>query len=155
MITNPKAGWCDFCIGTDDNEFYGHPSYLTDVPLELLNCFISYYENGAGACFFDSEEEGRFTLVLSDGDVLMIEPCDARRNKVSSKVSPKLFYKITVINEHIPNLANELLTDIAKEFAEWLRWTPEAFDENCSIERRRMDLEQACYKLNKYLSEYL
>ena len=44
MISNPHAGWCDFKLG----DFEGSPSYLTDVPVDLLNAFIEYHEKGTG-----------------------------------------------------------------------------------------------------------
>jgi len=44
VISNPKSGWCDFYLG----DFEGHPSYLTDVPVDLLttsnySIFFIYY----------------------------------------------------------------------------------------------------------------
>lgn len=38
MISNPKHGWSNF----DLRVFHGTPSYLTDVPVDLLNAFIQY-----------------------------------------------------------------------------------------------------------------
>ena len=67
MISNPKHGWCDIKIG----EFQGTGSYLTAVPLDMVNAFIHYYEDGAGACFVN-EEGTDFTLVLSDFDAYII-----------------------------------------------------------------------------------
>ena len=36
MLSNPKAGWCELKIGN----FKGTPSYLTDVPIDMLTAFI-------------------------------------------------------------------------------------------------------------------
>lgn len=33
MISNPKNGWCNFKLG----DFEGTPSYITDVPIDLLD----------------------------------------------------------------------------------------------------------------------
>ena len=60
MISNPKHGWCDFKLGN----FEGAPSYLTDVPFELLQAFIDYHERGSSAIVFD-EEGTEFTLILT------------------------------------------------------------------------------------------
>ena len=38
MISNPAHGWCDFKVG----DFVGHPSYVTDVPLDLLEALRDY-----------------------------------------------------------------------------------------------------------------
>ena len=51
MIKNPKHGWCTFSLGT----FVGTPSYLTDVPMDLLSVFINYFENGYSAVVFNEE----------------------------------------------------------------------------------------------------
>lgn len=56
MIYNPRFGWCNFKLGT----FFGTPSYLTDVPVDLLDAFINYYEKGSGTVVFD-EEGSHFT----------------------------------------------------------------------------------------------
>jgi hypothetical protein len=40
MISNPKYGWCDFKIeDNNSNEFFGTPSYITNVPVDLLQAF--------------------------------------------------------------------------------------------------------------------
>ena len=39
MISNPKHGWCNFKLRT----FEGTPSYLTDVPVDLLKAFIDLH----------------------------------------------------------------------------------------------------------------
>ena len=61
MITNPKYGWCDFELGN----FKGSPSYLTDVPIELLDAFLDYHIKGYGVAIFD-EEGSWFTLVMTE-----------------------------------------------------------------------------------------
>ncbi len=72
MISNPKVGWCNFELG----DFKGTPSYLTDVPMDLLNAFIDYYTRGNGIAEFD-EEGSEFTLVLTRNGVYIIEAKDA------------------------------------------------------------------------------
>ena len=68
MITNPRHGWCNFKLGNFD----GRPSYITEVPVDLLNAFISYHLNGSGSAYFD-EEGSTFVLVLSPDSVYIIE----------------------------------------------------------------------------------
>ena len=60
MISNPKHGWCNFKLGT----FEGTPSYLTDVPIDILTAFIDYHNKGCGVIWFD-EEGTEFTLVIT------------------------------------------------------------------------------------------
>lgn len=71
MISNPKVGWCNFKLGT----FEGSPSYLTDVPVELLTAFIDYHAKGQGVCWFD-EEGTEFTLVITPYSLFIIEEKD-------------------------------------------------------------------------------
>lgn len=54
MISNPKNGWCDFNLG----DFHGTPSYLTNVPIDLLIAFKEYLYLGAGICWFDERRCG-------------------------------------------------------------------------------------------------
>lgn len=38
MISNSKHGWCYFKIEDDNNNvFFGIPSYITNVPIDLLH----------------------------------------------------------------------------------------------------------------------
>jgi hypothetical protein len=71
MISNPENGWCDFKLG----DFHGEPSYLVDVPVELLNMFINFHKTGAGVAWFD-EEGSEFTIVLNPYSLFIIEECD-------------------------------------------------------------------------------
>ena len=68
MISNPQYGWCYFKLGN----FEGHPSYLTDVPVDILDAFISYHTNGCGIAYFD-EEGTDFMLILSPYLAFIIE----------------------------------------------------------------------------------
>lgn len=103
MLSNPKAGWCELEIGN----FKGTPSYLTDVPVDLLTAFINYYKRGIGAAFFD-EEGTEFNLLLSDYSIYIIH--------VTYEGNPVL-YCFSDIN--IDDLANELITDIKNDINAW------------------------------------
>lgn len=120
MISNPRNGWCNFRLGN----FKGSPSYLTDVPMELLYCFESYFSIGAGACFFD-EEGSEFTLLLTDGECFVIE----------NRESPHDFVKI----ESSPaQLAVELLRDLGNPLLDgWISWVPEYEDMTRQEKERR------------------
>lgn len=49
MISNPEHGWCDFVLG----DFYGTPSYITNVPVDLLQAFSDAIHNGCGMAWFN------------------------------------------------------------------------------------------------------
>lgn len=71
MISNSKHGWCDFKLRT----FEGTPSYLTDVPIDLLTAFIDYHTKGRGVAWFD-EEGNEFSLVITPYSLFIIEEKD-------------------------------------------------------------------------------
>lgn len=104
MISNPKHGWCDFNLGN----FYGHPSYLTDVPIEILEAFLDWWKHGYGCCWFD-EEGSDFTLVFTPYSIYIIEEKDS--------VSLKIFSDISSISRK--ELSNEIISDIESCLHEW------------------------------------
>ena len=103
MLSNPKAGWCELEIG----DFKGTPSYLTDVPVDLLTAFINYYKNGIGAVFFD-EEGSEFNLLLSNYSAYIIYVDFENKSTL---------YEFPDID--IDNLAKELITDIKSNIDYW------------------------------------
>lgn len=106
IISNPKHGWCNFDLG----DFHGSPSYITDVPCDLLNCFISYKIKGVGTAWFD-EEGTEFTLILNPSGVFIIE----------EKEIPVLhdYYDI-----NIDVLIGELISDLKADVQGWAEFVP-------------------------------
>ncbi len=96
MITNPKNGWCNFKLRT----FEGTPSYLTDVPVDLLMAFIDYHTKGCGIAWFD-EEGTEFSLVITPYSVFIIEEKDTTILHDFSEMK-------------IENIEKELIEDIEK-----------------------------------------
>lgn len=101
MISNPKHGWCDFEL----RKFKGSPSYLTDVPVDLLDAFIGYYTNGMGMAWFD-EEGTEFTLVINPYSLYIIEE---KEESILHDFSEMIIEK----------LARELIDDIEKDLTSW------------------------------------
>ena len=101
MISNPKNGWCNFKLG----DFEGTPSYITDVPIDLLDAFIDYYTRGYGLAYFD-EEGSEFTLLLTWYGVYIIEEKD--------NVKSHVFYDL-----NISDLAKEVIADIETNSDGW------------------------------------
>lgn len=101
MISDPKYGWCNFKLG----DFKGTPSYLTDVPVDILDAFINYHTNGCGIAYFD-EEGTEFMFILSPYLVFIIEEKD--------KPVLHCYYDIK-----IKELENELINDIESNIDEW------------------------------------
>jgi len=107
MISNPMYGWCTFQLG----EFKGHASYLTDVPIDLINAFIEYRKTGKAVVNFD-EEGSFFTLILSqyNNNIFIIEDRD----------------EIPILHDFsdfsIQDLENELIQDIESDIEGWARF---------------------------------
>ena len=102
MINNPKHGWCDFQMG----DFTGHPSYLTDVPVELLEGFLDGLLTHRRNIYFD-QEGTTFVLVLSPDGVYIIEEKD----------EPVLH---TFPDLTIKSLAREAAADVERDMDGWL-----------------------------------
>lgn len=101
MINNPKYGWCDFNL----KSFHGTPSYLTDVPIDLLEAFIQYHTTGTGIVWFD-EEGTEFTLVITLYSLFIIEEKDE-----------PILHNFSEIK--IDDLEKELICDIEKDLIGW------------------------------------
>ena len=106
MISNPKSGWCDFQLGN----FKGTPSYLTDVPIDLLNAFVDYHTKGYGVAVFD-EEGSLFTLIITSYNlgVFIIEEKDG-----------------SILHDfcgfQLEDLEEELIQDIEKDLIGWSKF---------------------------------
>lgn len=122
MISNPKHGWCTFSIGKDnDHRFTDRASYLTNVPVDLLDAFVSYTLNGSGCVVFDAEGY-YYTLVLTkynqsiyiiDGDNHLIDFSDL----------------------NVDDLIKELIEDIESDLDNWISFS--AFEKKEEEENKR------------------
>lgn len=101
MISNPKNGWCEFNLG----DFHGIPSYITNVPFDLLAAFRNYLYVGEGICWFD-EEGTEFTLVFTPYSLFIIE----------EKEKP-ILHDFSEMD--IKQLAKEAITDIESDIDTW------------------------------------
>lgn len=108
MISNPKHGWCNFKIEDDNNNvFFGAPSYITNVPVDLLQAFLDYKIKGQGMAWFD-EEGTWFTLVLNPYSIFII---------AENEYCKSSLYDFSELN--IDNLIKELIQDIESDLVEW------------------------------------
>lgn len=107
MLSAPTAGWCKLTIG----DFTGNPSYITDVPTDLLVTFIDYYKKGISAAFFD-EEGADFNLLLSNYTIYIVY------TDYYGKSSLYTFHDID-----INDLAKELITDIKADINAWAHFS--------------------------------
>lgn len=131
MISNPKHGWCNFKLGT----FEGTPSYLTDVPIDILTAFIDYHNKGCGVIWFD-EEGTEFTLVITPYSLFIIE----------EKENPILhdFSEMKIVD-----LEKELIKDIESDLCGWANFTTDNDVEE--IKQHETEIRQKIVILKKYM----
>lgn len=111
MISNPKHGWCDFKMEDDNNNvFFGTPSYVTNVPVDLLQAFLDYKTKGQGMAWFD-EAGTEFTLVLNPYSMFIIEENEYYEGCKSN------LYDFSELS--INNLIKELIQDIENDLDRW------------------------------------
>lgn len=111
MISNPKHGWCDFKMEDDfNNVFFGIPSYVTNVPVDLLQAFLDYKTKDQGMAWFN-EEGTEFTLVLNPYSMFIIEENEYYEGCKSN------LYDFSELS--INNLIKELIQDIENDLDRW------------------------------------
>lgn len=109
MISNPKHGWCEFKIEDNNNNvFFGTPSYVTNVPVDLLQALLDYKTKGQGIAWFD-EEGTEFLLILSPYDSIYVI---AENGFCEGKL-----YSFSELN--IDSLIKELIQDIESDLVGW------------------------------------
>ena len=128
MIGNPKHGWCDFDLG----DFHGCPSYLTDVPVDLLQAFIDLHTRGSGIAWFD-EEGTEFSLVLTPYSLFIVE----------EKVEPVLHDYSEII---ISNLEKELIDDIKHNLGAWASFYC-SLDNDEEFQQKTLEIQRLIEKL--------
>ncbi len=117
MISSPKHGWCNFKLRT----FEGTPSYLTDVPIDLLNAFIDYHVKGSGIAWFD-EEGTEFSLVITPYSLFIIEEKDKPILHDFSEMK-------------IDNMEKELIKDIETDLEGWANFITDDDPNEITIHR--------------------
>lgn len=133
MISNPKHGWCNFVLKT----FKGTPSYLTDVPVDLLIAFIYYHTKGCGVAWFD-EEGTEFTLVITPYSLFIIEEKDKPILHDFSEMK-------------IENIEKEIIEDIENDIYGWINFMIN--DDPEEIKQHETEIRQKLAILKKYGSQ--
>ena len=133
MISNPKHGWCDFKRRT----FEGTPSYLTDVPIDLLTAFIDYHTNGCGVAWFD-EEGTEFSLVITPYSLFIIEEKDKPVLHDFSEMK-------------IGNVEKELIGDIENDLYGWINFMTD--DDPEEIKQHETEIRQKLAILKNILGD--
>ena len=132
MISDPKHGWCNFKLRT----FEGTPSYLTDVPVDLLEAFIDLHTTGTGIAWFD-EEGTEFTLVLTPYSLFIIEEKDK-----------PVLYDFSEMK--IENLEKELIEDIENDLVGWSEFITD--DDREEVMQHRNEIRQKITILKEFVN---
>lgn len=139
MISNPKHGWCDFMLSDErDNLFVGTPSYVTNVPVDLLQAFLDYKTKGQGIAWFN-EEGTEFTLVLNPYSMFVIAENEEGEGRL---------YDFSEVN--IDNLIKELIQDIESGLTGWSMFYCGCDDEE-EIKVNRELIRNLICQLKEYL----
>ena len=139
MISNPKHGWCDFMLSDEkDNLFVGTPSYVTNVPVDLLQAFLDYKTKSQGIAWFN-EEGTEFTLVLNPYSMYIIAENEEGEGRL---------YDFSELN--IDNLIKELIQDIESDLTGWSMFYCGCDDEEEIKENRELIRNLIC-QLKEYL----
>lgn len=128
MIKNQGGGWCSFDLKT----FHGTPSYLTDVPVDLLDAFINYHSSEAGAAWFD-EEGSEFTFIITPYSVFIVEEKDG-----------PVLHDFSDID--ISGLEKELIGDIEKDLDGWADFLTCGIPEDVTRHREEIEKKLAALK---------
>ena len=132
MISNPINGWCNFKLRT----FEGTPSYLTDVPVDLLEAFIDLHTKGKGIVWFD-EEGTEFTLVLTPYSIFIIEEKDKPVLHDFSEMK-------------IKKIEKELIEDIESDLIGWSMFIPT--DDREEIMQHRNEIREKIVMLKELIN---
>ena len=131
MLSKPIHGWSTITVGN----YKKSGSYLTDIPMDCLNAFISSLKYNIPAAIYFDEEGTEFNLVSFHDDTYIIEEKD----------EPKLIKVDISFNK----LAEELIDDIESNIGEWINWMDYSpIDE----ESREKELSYKINELKKLLN---
>ena len=111
ILTDINNGWCKFKLGN----FKGHPSYIRDLPTDVINGYMDYIKTGHCVIEFD-EETSWFSLVIcNENEVYII----AHRDGLE-------FYSIDLKAYEV---IEELFEEIENNIDEWVDWLDYLCDE--------------------------
>ena len=121
ILTNIKYGWCDFNLG----DYRGRPSYISNLPMQILNAYEEYVKYNHCIIEFD-EELTQFCLVFWEDIVVIV---DNRNDKVQS----------VYINKSPREVLNKLVNEIINDIRTWAEWIAiDDTEESISREEKRL-----------------
>lgn len=136
MFSKPIHGWTNIEIG----DFTGVGSYLTDIPMDTLDAFITSLDCSIPASIYFNEEGSEFILVSHYNSTYII----VEREKT----------ELISIDIDYLELIKEAVKDIEDNLEDWVYW--ESFYELYSEEadKRRFTLLNKIKKVKLLLEEW-
>lgn len=136
MFSKPIHGWTDITIG----DFTGRGSYLTDIPMDVLNAFINSLDYSIPASIRFDEEGSEFILVSHYYNTYII----LEREKT----------ELISININYLDLIKEAIKDIEDNLEDWVYWESYYELDNDDAENRRLSLLDKIEKVKLLLKEW-
>lgn len=128
ILTNMGAGWCNFKL----SDFEGRPSYVRDLPIDVINGYIDYIKTGHCVIEFDEETSWFSLVVCNESEVYII----AHRNGLE-------FYSIDL---NANDVLDELFVEIEDNLDDWINWCFCLGDEK---DMYRIELQNKIDKIKK------
>jgi len=155
MLREPKAGWTNIYFG---NEYLGCASYITDVPIDLLNAFISYFSQKEKYLGFHVEfdAEGYIFGIIQFNNILYeIDTATDSYIPNLKELDPKLLGLESYSNadEVLLCLAKEVIFDINNYLELWVSWEADEFMSKEEKEKRKNELEEKSFILEKLIKK--
>lgn len=146
MLINPHAGWVNIKIG----EFEDRASYLTDVPIDILDALLeSYKDRKVVAIEFDAEG-WEYIIIINAYETHIIDyPYRTDEEYLSSEDDNRVLTTVEIGRDAI---AKEFISDIEHDYDKWIHWM--YYDDEDSIAKRKEDLDTKLAELKALVFKY-
>lgn len=155
MLNKPMYGWTDVQCGT---EILGSASYLTDVPMDCLDAFITYFSQEYKSLGFSIEFDAEgysFGLVEFAGSLYEMDTATNSNIPNIKEITPQMLnmgpYERPL--EMLKGLGKELASDIENHLEDWAMWNPGDEEDKTEIEKRKDILREKCEKLKSLIQK--
>jgi hypothetical protein len=143
MLINPDAGWVQIRIG----EFEERASYLTDVPIDILEAFIELYKHHKPVAIKFDAEGWEYIIVIDHYQTHIIDYTYRTDDEYLNSEDEKQVLITVEINKN--DLAKEFISDIERDYDKWVRWM--YYDEKDTIAERKEYLDTKLQELKSFV----
>lgn len=115
MFRNINCGWVTVDLGS----FSDRASYLTDIPVDMLESLIHSYEKGVPAVIKFDAEGWEYIMVIDDFCTYIIDESCRNDNECLNGDGKKLLTTVEISKNVI---VGEILMDIIHDLDDWVMW---------------------------------